>query len=60
MKFNFKAKPMSFEKAIEKMAKEEPAAFTVNGWIYKQIPEEKGGFLAVFFLRFCCHFVIDL
>lgn len=26
MKFNFKAKPMSFEKAIEKMAKEEPAS----------------------------------
>lgn len=26
MKFNFKTKPMSFEKAIEKMAKEEPAS----------------------------------
>jgi hypothetical protein len=36
------------------------AAFTVNGWIYKQIPEEKGGFLAVFFCAFCYQFVIDL
>lgn len=36
------------------------AAFTVNGWIYKQIPEEKGGFLAVFFLCFCYQSVIVL
>lgn len=26
----------------------------------KQIPEEKGGFLAVFFCAFCYQFVIDL
>lgn len=29
MKFNFKTKPMSFEKAIEKMAKEEPASTAI-------------------------------